>query len=58
MNARARIFLIFFMSIGIIFLIIAIVQHQALYYDSFSLFSEAKLKDFLDVYVSGIPKPW
>jgi len=58
MNARARIFLIFFISIGIIFLIIAIVQHQAWYYDQLPLFSEGNMKDFLEAYISGIPKPW
>ncbi|MHA1200496.1 MAG: hypothetical protein ACTSQF_14335 [Candidatus Heimdallarchaeaceae archaeon] len=58
MNARARIFLIFFMSIGIIFLIIAIVQHQAWFYEQISLFSEGNMKSFLDAYISGIPKPW
>lgn len=58
MNARARIFLIFFISIGIIFLIIAIVQHQTLYYESITHFTQDKMKDFLDAYVSGFPKPW
>ncbi len=58
MNARARIFLIFFISIGIIFLIIAIVQYQSLIYDHISHFTEIELKSFLDTYISGIPKPW
>ena len=58
MNARARIFLIFFISIGIIFLIIAIVQHQSWFYEQITLFTEDNMKSFLDTYVSGFPKPW
>lgn len=58
MNARARIFLIFFISIGIIFLIIAIVQAQFSDYAKISLFTENDMKSFLEAYLSGIPKPW
>ncbi len=57
MNTRARIYLIFFLSIGLIFLLIAIVQ-QATLYDTINTFTETQVKDFLNTYVAGFPRPW
>jgi hypothetical protein len=57
MNARNRIYLIFFLAIGIIFLIIAIVQSQILWYEQISSFTDFVIKDFLGAYVSGFPNP-
>ena len=58
MNTRARIYLIFFLSIGIIFLLIAIVHQQADLYETISTFTETQVKDFLNTYVAGFPRPW
>ena len=45
------------MSIGIIFLLIAIVQSQILHYEAISSFVEANVIDFLDTYTTGFPRP-
>jgi len=58
MNTRARIYLIFFLSIGIIFLLIAIVHQQVSLYETISTFTETQVKDFLNTYVAGFPRPW
>ena len=57
MNARNRIYLIFFLAIGIIFLIIAIVQGQIVRYTEISSFTDFLIKDFLSAYVTGFPNP-
>jgi len=57
MNARNRIYLIFFLAIGIIFLIIAIVQGQIVRYTEISSFTDFFIKDFLSAYVTGFPNP-
>jgi len=60
MNTRARIFLIFFLSIGIILLIIAIVQstQQIGLYQDIATFTEDQVKDLIGTYTAGFPKPW
>ncbi|MCG3226377.1 MAG: hypothetical protein H7645_05600 [Candidatus Heimdallarchaeota archaeon] len=58
MNTRARIYLIFFLSIGIIFLLIAIVHQQVNLYETINTFTETQVKDFLNTYVAGFPRPW
>ena len=58
MNARSRIYIIIALSIGIIFLIIAIVQNQMDVLSNIKNFTESELQDFLDGYVNGFPKPW
>lgn len=58
MNTRARIYMIFFLSIGIIFLLIAIVHQQATFYETINTFTETQVKDFLNTYVAGFPRPW
>ncbi|MCG3215555.1 MAG: hypothetical protein KAS63_02480 [Candidatus Heimdallarchaeota archaeon] len=59
MNTRHRIYLIFFLSIGIIFLIIALVQNQHIAgYDIFSNFTSEQVQDFLNTYTTGFPRPW
>ena len=57
MNARNRIYVIFFLAIGIIFLIIAIVQGQILRYEAISSFTDFVMRDFLSTYVTGFPNP-
>ena len=58
MKARSRIYMIIALSIGIIFLIIAIVQNQIVEFANITNFGETEVKDFLDAYVVGFPKPW
>ncbi|MHA2357233.1 MAG: hypothetical protein ACXABK_00505 [Candidatus Heimdallarchaeaceae archaeon] len=60
MNTRARIFLIFFLSIGIILLLIAIVQstQQIGLYQEIATFTEDQVQNLIDTYTAGFPKPW
>ena len=59
MNTRERIYLIFFLSIGIILLLIAIVQLQALFYDQISNYaSDPLIRSFLTPYIAGFPSPF
>jgi len=59
MSARSRINLLFFLSIGIIFLIIAIVVPEQMgMYELISDFNDELVKDFLSAYLNGFPHPW
>ncbi len=59
MSARSRINLLFFLSIGIIFLIIAIVVPEQMgMYELISDFNDKSVKDFLSAYLNGFPHPW
>ncbi|MCG3223499.1 MAG: hypothetical protein H7647_03465 [Candidatus Heimdallarchaeota archaeon] len=57
MNTRSRIYVIFFLSIGLIFLLIAIVQNQIDHYAAIQTFTQANIIDFLDTYTTGFPRP-
>ncbi|MHA1853979.1 MAG: hypothetical protein ACTSUF_10805 [Candidatus Heimdallarchaeaceae archaeon] len=59
MNTRYRIYLIFFLSIGIVFLLIGIVKgiEQHHLQDLLS-FTNEQVRDFLNAYYHGFPKPW
>jgi len=48
---------IFFLSIGLIFLLIAIVQNQIDHYAAIQTFTQANIIDFLDTYTTGFPRP-
>ncbi|MHA1406920.1 MAG: hypothetical protein ACTSSG_06020 [Candidatus Heimdallarchaeaceae archaeon] len=56
MNTRHRIYLVFFLALGIIFLLIAIV-HQQLDHYLLRNFTENQVKDILDTYTTGFPRP-
>lgn len=59
MSARSRINLLFFLSIGVIFLIIAIVVPEQMgMYKLISDFNDELVKDFLKAYLNGFPHPW
>ncbi|MFW9852371.1 MAG: hypothetical protein ACFFDS_05485 [Candidatus Thorarchaeota archaeon] len=59
MNTRERIYLTFFLSIGIILLLIAIVMSQTTYYEQISNFVlNTDIRNFLTPYLAGFPTPF
>ncbi len=58
MKARDRLYLVISLSIGILFLILAIVQNQFDVLGEIAEFTEEEIKQFIDVYIHGFPHPW